>query len=193
MNQESDIAAALNPLLRALDQLHISYYVSGSIASSIYGAFRATSDVDMVFSLDPKHVDELVSSLKSQYYIDKDMIIDAIQRRSSFNLIHLKTMFKIDIFILKERKFDQQSFQRRRKKKVDEASNLAIYCASPEDIILHKLEWFRMGHHISERQWNDVLGVLKVQRDQLDLSYLKHWATQLDILDLLEKALVESK
>ena len=191
MKQEADVVTALEPLIKVLNRLHIPYYVGGSIASSTYGAFRATRDVDMVFNLDPKHVDELVNSLKSQYYIDKDMILEALQHRSSFNLIHLKTMFKIDVFILKERTFDQESFRRKRENKIAEGIHLTVYCASPEDIILHKLEWYQAADHVSERQWSDVLGVLKVQGDQLDMSYMKKWAKKLGILGLLEKALSE--
>src|SRR3989338_95530 len=158
MNQP-DIVSALEPLIKVLNRLHIPYYVGGSVASSTYGAFRATRDVDMVFNLSSKHVDELVNSLKSQYYIDKDMILEAIQRRSSFNLIHLKTMFKIDIFILKERPFDHESFQRKKENKIDASMNFTVFVASPEDVILHKLEWYRAADHISERQWNDILSV----------------------------------
>ncbi len=190
MNQP-DVISALEPLIKVLNHLNIPYYVGGSIASSTYGAFRATRDVDMVFNLDPKHVDELVDSLKSQYYIDKDMILEAIRYRSSFNLIHLETMFKIDVFILKERAFDYESFQRKKENKIDEDMHLTVFFASPEDIILHKLEWYRSADHISDRQWSDILGVLKVQSGQLDMSYLKNWAKKLGVLDLLKKALSE--
>jgi hypothetical protein len=189
--KQVDAVVALAPLIKVLNRLNIPYYVGGSIASSTYGAFRATRDIDMVFNLDPKHVDELVNSLKAQYYIDKDMILEAIQRKSSFNLIHLKTMFKIDVFILKERQFDHESFQRKRENRIDGDTNLTVYFSSPEDVILHKLEWYRSTDHVSERQWNDVLGVLKVQGDELDMSYLKKWAEKLNVLDLLEKALSE--
>ncbi|MBI3016665.1 MAG: hypothetical protein HYY62_01490 [Deltaproteobacteria bacterium] len=190
MNQP-DVVSALEPLIKVLNRLNIPYYVGGSIASSTYGAFRATRDVDMVFNLDPKHVDELVNSLKSQYYIDRDMILEAIQHRSSFNLIHLKTMFKIDVFILKERTFDHESFKRKKENKIDASTNLTVYVSSPEDVILHKLEWYRAADHISDRQWSDVLSVLKVQGDRLDMSYMENWAKKLGILDLLEKALSE--
>lgn len=189
--KQPDVVAALEPLIKVLNRLNIPYYVGGSIASSTYGAFRATRDIDMVFDLNPKYVDELVNSLKSRYYIDKDMILEAIQRRSSFNLIHLKTMFKIDVFILKERTFDHKSFQRKKENKIDEGMNLTVYFASPEDVILHKLEWYRAADHVSDRQWNDVLGVLKIQDDQLDMPYMKSWAKKLGVLDLLEKALSE--
>ena len=193
MNDTTDIVLALKPLLQELSRLHIPYCIGGSVASSTYGAFRATRDIDVVFNLEPKHVDELVSSLKSEYYIDRDAILEAIQRQASFNIIHLKTMFKIDIFILKERAFDQEAFRRKQENQIDADSHLTVFCASPEDIILHKLEWYRAGDHVSERQWNDVLGVLKVQKDQLDPAYMKKWAKELQVLDLLEKALQEAQ
>lgn len=189
--KQPDVVVALEPLIKVLNRLNIPYYVGGSIASSTYGAFRATRDIDMVFDLNPKYVDELVNSLKSQYYIDKSMILEAIRRRSSFNLIHLETMFKIDVFVLKERTFDHESFQRKKENKIDEGMHLTVYVASPEDVILHKLEWYRAADHVSDHQWNDVLGVLKVQGDQLDMAYMKSWAKKLGVLDLLEKALSE--
>ena len=191
MISDNDVIEALTPLIRVLEKLNIAYYVSGSIASSIYGAFRATKDIDMVFHLTPKHVDSLVHALKSEYYIDKDMILDALQRQSSFNIIHLKTMFKIDVFLLKQRPYDQEAFQRKRKDQLSEKMETTIFLASPEDIILSKLEWYKAGNFVSERQWQDVLSVLKIQKDHLDMTYLKKWAQHLDILDLLEKALME--
>jgi len=191
MKQESDIILALKPFLKVLDRLGISYYVGGSIASSTYGAFRATRDIDMELNLNPTHIDELVHSLKNEYYIDRDMILDAIKHKISFNLIHLKTMLKIDVFLLKERAFDQEAFRRKKENKIEESDRLTVFCLSPEDIILHKLEWYKEGNFVSERQWQDVAGVLKVQGDQLDKNYMKKWAKEIGVLDLLEKALQE--
>ena len=95
---------------------------------------------------------------------------------------------KIDIFILKPTSYDQEAFQRRRKDTLDEEQGLEFYLASPEDIILSKLEWYRMGGGVSERQWNDVLGVLKVQQGNLDITYLQRWAKELGLADLLTQA-----
>lgn len=121
------------------------------------------------------------------------MILDAIETRSSFNIIHLETMLKIDIFVAKNAPYDKEVFKRRKKDTLDEEQKTAeFYLVSAEDIILNKLAWFRLGGGVSDRQWNDVLGVLKVQKNSLDDNYLKYWASELKIEDLLERAFHDS-
>ena len=187
--KKPDILAALDPVVKAFEKIGVSYYLGGSVASSAYGIARATLDVDLVADLSAQHVNSLTEMLKSDYYIDKEMILDAIKRHSSFNLIHLETMLKVDIFIIRDRPYDGVAFQRKRKDTLDEEQGAAeFYLASPEDIILNKLEWFQMGGKVSERQWHDVLGVMKVQRELMDKEYLRHWAKKLGISDLLEQA-----
>jgi len=187
--KKPDILAALDPVVKAFEKIGVSYYLGGSVASSAYGIARATLDVDLVADLKTQHVNSLTEMLKSDYYIDKEMILDAIKRHSSFNLIHLETMLKVDIFIIKDRPYDGVAFQRKRKDTLDEEQGAAeFYLASPEDIILNKLEWFQMGGKVSERQWHDVLGIMKVQRELMDKEYLRRWAKELGISDLLEQA-----
>ena len=187
--KKPDILVALDPIIKAFTALGIPYCIGGSVASSAYGIARATLDVDLVADLKIHHVDSLSVMLESDYYIDRDMILDAMKRRSSFNLIHLGTMLKVDVFIIKDRPYDQSAFQRKRKDTLDEEQITdEFYLASPEDVILNKLEWFRMGGESSERQWNDVVGIMQVQGDLLDRNYLYHWASELKISDLLEKA-----
>jgi hypothetical protein len=188
-----DILAAVKPVCDAFERLQIPYYIGGSIASSAYGIARATMDVDLVAILRIHHVQPLVNILGTAYYLDEAVIREAIQRRSSFNLIHLETMLKVDVFISKNEAYHQEVFQRIRQDSLDEElPSLKFYLASPEDVILSKLDWFRLGGKTSERQWSDILGVLKVQRELLDLSYLKKWAVALGMSDLLEKALSEA-
>jgi hypothetical protein len=187
--KKPDILAALDPVVKAFEKIGVSYYLGGSVASSAYGIARATLDVDLVADLSAQHVNSLTEMLKSDYYIDKEMILDAIKRHSSFNLVHLETMLKVDIFIIKDRPYDGMAFQRKRKDTLDEEQGAAeFYLASPEDIILNKLEWFQMGGKVSERQWHDVLGIMKVQRGLMDKEYLRRWAAELGISDLLEQA-----
>ena len=187
--KKPDILVALDPIRKAFKKLGVSYYIGGSVASSAYGIARATLDVDLVADLKIHHVDSLVVMLESDYYIEKEMILDAINRRSTCNLIHLGTMLKIDIFVTKDRLYDQCAFQRKRKETLDEEQKTdEFYLASPEDVILNKLELFRMGGESSERQWHDVVGIMQVQSNSLDKNYLQHWALELKISDLLEKA-----
>lgn len=191
--KKPDILAALDPVVKAFEKIGVSYYLGGSVASSAYGIARATLDVDLVADLSVQHVNSLTEMLKSDYYIDKEMILDAIKRHSSFNLIHLETMLKVDIFIIKDRPYDGVAFQRKRKDTLDEEQGAdEFYFASPEDIILNKLEWFQMGGKVSERQWHDVLGIMKVQRELMDKEYLRRWATELGISDLLEQAFLDA-
>jgi len=184
-----DITETVLPLVKAFDKLGVSYYISGSVASSIYGVPRATIDVDIVLDLKPQHVHSLVEMLGETYYIDEEMVLNAIQKRSSFNLIHLDTMLKVDIFIIKDKPYNLKTLQRRRKDTfTEEKESTEFYIGSPEDIILSKLEWFRSGEYVTKQQWRDVLGILKVQKDLLDLEYLRHWASTLELSNLLDQA-----
>ena len=188
-----DILTAIGPLIEAFDQLGIHYYIGGSVAGSTYGIARATLDVDMVSDIKQEHVESLVQKLKQEYYVSGNMIFEAINHYSSFNIIHLETMFKVDIFILKEAPYHQKSFKRRKKEFLDKESNAAeFYIGSAEDIILHKLDWYRSTGYSSERQWKDVLGIIKVQTRSLDFEYLKHWASELGLLELINKVFKEA-
>jgi hypothetical protein len=188
-----DILTATEPVAEAFEKLGILYYIGGSVASSAYGIPRSTMDVDMVSDLKRQHVRTFVKMLESSYYIDENMILEAIERRASFNIIHLETMLKIDIFVAKNAPYDREAFRRRRKDTLDEdQKTVEFYLVSPEDIILNKLEWFRLGGGVSDRQWNDVLGVLKIQKNSLDDKYLKYWASELKLEDLLKKAVQDS-
>jgi hypothetical protein len=186
-----DILAAITPIVEALEELGIPYHIGGSVASSIYGLPRLTIDADLVADIRMKHVRPLVKQLETDYYIDEDMIRDAIRRQSSFNIIHLDTMLKVDIFIPKSRLFDQEELRKVRQEVLSEGTR-PFNIASPEGTILNKLEWYRMGGEVSDRQWNDILGVLKVQGTNLDIVYLERWAADLSVTDLLERALVDA-
>ncbi|MCP4679802.1 MAG: hypothetical protein GY854_30785 [Deltaproteobacteria bacterium] len=122
------------------------------------------------------------------------MVADAIGRRGSFNVIHLATMIKIDVFVLKTREYDKLAFERMIPDTLEEGENArSFFLASPEDTILHKLEWYRAGGEVADRQWRDVLGVLKVQAKALDMDYMRHWAYKIDVDDLLDRAVEEAE
>jgi hypothetical protein len=191
INQAPEPVAVTLIVIQALDRLDIPYFVGDSLASALYGVVRSTLDTDIVAEVQPEHVERLVAILQDRFYIDADMIRDAIQHESSFNLIHLDSMFKVDIFIRKSMPFARNQMQRRVLQVVGEEPQFKIYVTTAEDIILAKLDWFRLGGGVSERQWQDVLGVLAVQGSQLDFDYMHKWANVLGFLDLLEKAIKE--
>lgn len=158
----------------------------------MYGTYRATADVDLVADLQLAHVELLVKALRDQFYIDDELVRDAIRHRRSFSAIHLTTMFKVDVFIPQRRPYSLAQLERRVRRIIWPEPECMAYLASAEDNILAKLEWYRLGGEVSDRQWRDILGVLKVQGDRLDLGYLRRWAAELDIADLLKKALEQS-
>lgn len=177
----------------ALEELGIPYAVGGSLASSVHGVMRSTIDMDIVADMRMEHIQPLVDALSKEFYADDEMMREAIQHHSSFNLIHYESAFKVDVFIRKARAFDQMQLERRRPSVIATDPEQSIYVTSPEDVVLSKLEWYRMGGEVSDRPWRDVLGVLKTRQGELELDYLRKWAGELKVGDLLERALAESK
>jgi hypothetical protein len=192
MTMQGDSTRLTLLVTQTLERLGILYAVSGSLASSLHGVMRSTLDADIVADMCLEHIQPLVAALSKEFYADDEMMKDAIQHQSSFNLIHYETAFKVDIFICKARPFDQMQLDRRRTAVIATDPEQSIYVISPEDIILTKLEWYRLGGEGSDRQWRDVLGVLKTRAGDLDLDYLRKWSAELKVSDLLERALKAS-
>ena len=190
----SDALAAIAPLTAEFERLGIAYYVGGSIAGSLHGKPRATLDVDIVADVAPAHVSPLVDALKSIYYIDAGMIHEAIARRACFNLIHWNTSFKVDVFVIRNRPYDREALKRIETRSLRSGNvTTQLLIASPEDIVLAKLEWYRLGDEVSDQQWRDVLSILQMQANRLDHVYLDKWATELGVADLLAKAWKETE
>ena len=190
---EPDEYLVLKQLTDVLDGLQIDYAIGGSIASSVYGKVRFTQDADINAAVTADKAEQLYSVLKEDFYVSKDAVNQAISDHTSFNVIHLATAFKIDIFVRKDDDFYEQLFLRRRKVKLDESIDQLFDIVSPEDIILLKLQWYESSGCISERQWLDVLGVLAVQKESLDMKYLRSSSKRLGLDMLLEKAVKESE
>jgi len=192
MTMQGEATRIILLVTQALEQIGISYAVGGSLASSIHGVMRSTLDADIVADMKLEHIKPLVAALSKEFYADDEMIKDAIEHHSSFNLIHYETAFKVDIFTRKLRAFDQMQLERRRTSVIATDPEYSVYVVSPEDIILSKLEWYRMGGEVSDRQWRDILGVLKTRAGELEMDYLRKWANELKVADLLEHALKEA-
>jgi hypothetical protein len=175
----------------AIEGLGLRYLVGGSLASSVHGIPRSTEDVDLLVELPGRHADALVTALTPSFYVDADMVRDAIVRRASFNVIHLATMFKVDIFVSDGGPLSLEEMRRAEVVQLGDPPRDVRICTA-EDIVVQKLDWCRLGGGVSERQWRDLLGVLRVRHGRLDLDYMDRWAHHLGVAELLQRALVEA-
>ena len=176
-------------LARVFDDLNIRYVVGGSLASSMYGIPRATQDADLVAEISQDSANLIERALAGEFFVDADMIRKPVAHRGSFNVVHLASMLKADVFIARDDAWSHEQMRRGREEMIDVGgSRVTIRFATAEDTLLHKLVWYRLGERTSERQWNDVLGVLRIQDESLDYGYLERWALVLNVADLLDEA-----
>lgn len=179
----------LSHFLSILNELGIQYAVGGSIASSIYGQVRFTQDADVaVIPFDNKS-EQFYKAVKEDYYISKDAMRQALSNRTGFNVIHLKTAFKMDVFVCKDTEYEKHYFSRRHFLKLSDSIETPVAVVSAEDIILLKLQWYKTAGCVSDKQWSDILGVLSVQKENLKYDYLENWSKKLGIEDVYQKAL----
>jgi len=174
---------------RALEENGVRYVVGGSLASSISGEPRSTLDVDLVVALDEDQVAPVIAALGTDFYSDPATIRQAIRGKSSANLLHLPSSVKVDLFVMGGSPVDEEQMDRRLRLKVATEPDRYLYVYTPEDILLQKLRWYRMGNEVSDRQWRDVLGILAVQGNKLDSAYLKRAAETLNVSALLLRAI----
>jgi hypothetical protein len=178
----NDFDQTMQEVGAVLDRLGIQHGIVGSVASSKFGENRATNDVDVVLDMKKDQIQAFASSLRPDFYVDEELISEALDRHSSFNILHLETGTKFDFFVLKPRAYDRVALERR----IQESPAYM----RPEDVLIGKLEWYRAADETSERQWRDIKGLLQIGAN-FDLEYTKHWAKEIGISDLLERALRE--
>jgi hypothetical protein len=192
MNYQSDFEA-IKDFVEILEKFGIRYAVGGSIASSFYGKVRFTVDVDITVEPFKNQAEIIYENLQTKFYISKSAMYQALDSYSSFNIIHNQTSFKIDVFICKEISFQRQMLEHPKKVKLSEQIENLFSVVLPEDIVLLKLQWYQSTEQTSKKQWDDILGVLAVQKTKLNYDYLKKWAQDLGLTELLEKAISEIK
>ena len=183
----ADPIAIARLVASAIEAVGGAYFVGGSVASSLQGDPRSTNDIDFVLSLPWGRVDSFAEALGPEFEIDRDMLREALRTATSANGFYLPVLTKLDFFGLGREPFDQSEFSRRRPVVVGDAAEVLVVKA-PEDSVLRKLLWYRQGGEVSEKQWRDVVAILRVSREDLDRTYLADWGSRLRCDDLLARA-----
>jgi hypothetical protein len=188
---EPDVLVALNSITTLFANQKIPYYVGGSLASSIYGMPQLMRDLDIIAYVQAAHVPLLIPLLQENYYVDKQEVYEAVQQHTFFSMFHLNTLLKVDVIIPEISSFEEGVYNRLQWQRLDESSR-QFPLSSPEDTVLIKLVLHKGYEIFPDDQWNDILGVLKVQKSDLDVAYLEKWANHFGIMQLLERAFIDS-
>lgn len=178
------VAGPLREIKALLEAAGIPYMVVGSFASTIHGEPRTTRDLDLVVDPTPAALDHFLAHLDlDAFYVDPDVARDALRRRGMFNVIDMRSAWKVDLVIRRDRPFSREELARRTDQ---ELLGVVVPTASAEDTIIAKLEWAQQG--ASERQLGDVVGILRVRGASLDLAYIQRWVDALGLEDRWERA-----
>jgi hypothetical protein len=194
MPEDRESPDAIGVALRvgaAIEAASGRYFVGGSVASSLQGEPRATNDIDVVLELPIGRIADLVARLGDDFEVDVAMLREALLHTGSCNIFYLPTVMKVDLFAVGTSPFDESEFARRARVLVRPPAGTLVV-KSPEDTVLRKLLWYLDGGKVSDRQWRDVVEVLRVSAAAIDRTYLATWAAQLRLSELLERALAES-
>jgi hypothetical protein len=182
----SELEEFVRRIIQGLDSVGIPYMVVGSLASSAHGDPRGTNDMDVVIAVNSDRITELVSEFQRDLYADLKCAQEALQHKTLFNVIDFSKGLKADLIPLNESAFEQSKFARR---EIAQVSGSMAWTASPEDTILSKLNWSKMGD--SERQYRDAVGVAALKKATIDVGYMQKWAVQLGVEELFKKLLDE--
>lgn len=186
MSSADEVLATVRRITTACETVGLTWAVGGSFASAVYGEPRATNDVDVIARLRLADVRRFVAALGQDVYVDEDVIRAAIVDQGSFNVIDEATFVKIDVFVPAPGPLGEGQLARRRRFSLTD--DLQTWVLGPEDILLQKLRWYRLGAEQSDRQWRDIASILRSTKDELDWSYLRATASDAGLADLLARA-----
>lgn len=186
----ADLVEALSPVTDTFEAHGVPYFIGGSVASSAYGAVRATMDVDLVAQFPASLAAPFAAALRDRYYVDAEAIREAAVSHHSFNLVHFSSALKLDVFCVLMGAYEQAVFSRLQYKSIDASRPDETFpFASPEDVLLSKLVWYERGARQANQQLVDVCGIIRVQRN-LDRGYIDEWAQFLDVSELVRRVFV---
>jgi len=170
-----------------LEGLEIPYLVGGGVASTLHGEPRATLDVDFAMHLDVGRSDALCRALEPGFYVDREGLREASSSGGHFNVLHRETKIKVDGYARPREGLHAEEIRRAERRPLARGT-AEVRVATAEDVVLQKLRWYRLGDCVSDRQWRDVVGVLKLRGQELDARYMDRWARELELADLLNEA-----
>jgi len=176
-----------------LESLQIPYLVGGSFASSAWGQPRQTNDLDIAVQIDESHVDAVVQAFLKDYMVSGDEIRRTLAEREeyrSFQLFHMDVGFKVDVFVPHIDAYRASEFARA--KRIEFAPGISAVCSAPENVVIQKLRWYELGNRVSDRQWNDIVQVLEIQKGRLDEEYMFKWARHFEVDELLREAMSQT-